>query len=233
MEYLHETMGGWSADDAEKAKIVCKQRSLAVALGMEKDLQQWEKLRVVCDEADGLAACAMKGRDSSTVPQKATPEDDCPTDASTEVRETKEAVSRVDIVTTHLRSLVPDFEWRVIGSSLFYDGSDVDVVATGSAESLEAAYARLKEATCFSAMFDVVNGKDPAILRGSIDGIPTDIQFARVGGDTNAEDMTWNAIYVGETLGREFSGHFACMRNMHEWFDAMDLKGHIRASYPA
>ena len=138
----------------------------------------------------------------------------------------------------------PNVRWTLIGSGVFSDASDVDVVVTVPAaaddddplRALKAAYDRVRELTGYEQR-GAVDGRRVCTLHGTWDDgrrrHPVDVQVETEGGTTESERTTAQAVSLAQRLQRE--GDARMRRNLrlvHRWFASADLKGNHRCHLP-
>lgn len=135
-------------------------------------------------------------------------------------------------VVAELSKKWPQFQWTLIGSGIFFNSSDADVVVHVDAPSLRDAYVAVENATGFHRM-GIVDGQRLCTLHSTWNGIPLDVQVTRHAAETPSEIETWNALSLGKRLQNE-SSHVMRenVRCMHEWCNAANLKGNRRCKLP-
>lgn len=138
----------------------------------------------------------------------------------------------------------PEVEWTLIGSGIFSNLSDVDVVATvhtatnasDATSALKHAYDLVRRLTGYAQRGEV-DGKRVCTLYGVWEGeghtaLPIDVQVT-TRGDSESERCTARAVALTTRLVRD--GDAAMRRNfrhVHRWFLATDLKGTTRCHVP-
>lgn len=151
-------------------------------------------------------------------------------------------------VLTMLRARWSDITWTLIGSGIFSDESDVDVVAVVDMEQLgdcgegvarlRRAYEYVQQRTEFEQRGEV-DGLRVCTLHASLDvhdrSLPLDVQVM-VGGrspSTDSEESTVRAITLANRLEAEADAAMReNVRNVHRWFLCTDLKGNGRCHLP-
>ena len=126
----------------------------------------------------------------------------------------------------------------LIGSGLFIDSSDADIVVTVKDEDdYSACYEIVKEKTGWTPLFNSVTGDRVVILRGKFKDVQVDAQVWR-GEDTTctltkAEEMTREALRLSHSLDENVdeSGR-VCIRDLHDWFSSSEMKGHALCRLP-
>lgn len=127
-------------------------------------------------------------------------------------------------------------ECELIGSGVFHDAGDVDVVVgvSGSA-TLEDAYnvvwtaLRTYVETVWTAQYDRVTDEHVSVIRGTFEGHSMDVQVYRTDASdpTEAESMTRRAIQLSKSLSAGItSNHCRDVAWMHTFADAAAWKGH-------
>lgn len=246
--WLYSRIGNWSGDCSGKATIV-------VATATHERMEEWkavqEELARIARLADETAQCLL--RDEEETSKRKEKRSECSSSSSRnvskeDVHQDRQPSSSLTVekmvTTTHeavvdsLRSRWPAFEWRLIGSGIFFDDSDVDVVAIVQGdEPLAIAYERVQEATGFLPHYDRVDGTHVAILHGRLlpdHSAPIDIQVLRDTTDvTPAEEKTKRSLALTERLRKELDSKVAThVRTMHSWFAMARLKGHCFGALP-
>ena len=129
----------------------------------------------------------------------------------------------------------PVFKWTLIGSGVFFDDGDVDVVVEvpGSLHTtLQDAYDTVQTETGFQ-MQGKVDNEHVAILTGMFRGYPIEAQVTRCDGTTVSESQSEIAIRLTQRFCSETS---ETIRNnvteLHRFFNAAGLKGHTLCRLP-
>jgi hypothetical protein len=149
---------------------------------------------------------------------------------------------------TH-RGLVRRFEATIglpcelIGSGLFFDTSDCDLVVRVEEEeegeenttTLAAAYERVRGRTGFRPDYLEVTGERVAVLVGEFEGVAVDVQVWRGerGATTPAEAQTRRALALAARMRTHLdpTGRRR-VQALHGWFAAAGLKGARRCRLP-
>ena len=129
----------------------------------------------------------------------------------------------------------PQFEWFLIGSGIFSNESDVDVVVVvpfDAEMTLQEAYTRVQTATTFDRRGSV-DGTHLCTLCSRWNGYPVDVQVMREAGDTVSENLTINALNLARRLEAESDETIReNVITLHRWFTSTALKGHTRCHLP-
>ena len=128
-----------------------------------------------------------------------------------------------------------DLDCELIGSGIFFDTGDVDVVVrVRDAGSLEEAYETVIARTGWTPSYDRVTGDHVAVLEGVFEGIPLDAQVYREGVSlSRAEFETHRALCLARTLECQTDEkHREHVRALHAWFVCAKVKGHRLCRLP-
>ena len=133
--------------------------------------------------------------------------------------------------------LLNRFECTLIGSGIFYDGGDVDlVVHVPDADTLEDAYDRIQSLTGWVRHYDRVSADHIAVLRGHFEGVKVDAQVWRgvhALERTRAEDDTHRALVLTRTLREKTDIRLRQMvHEFHSYTTVIGFKGHVLCRLP-
>lgn len=145
-----------------------------------------------------------------------------------------------------MRRQFPSLHIDLIGSGIFSNTGDVDIVVTVSGHmtatsdsttspSLSEAYEYVRSVTGWSPKYHKVDGVHVSVLSGTFDGVAVDAQVWRgeVRVLTRSEVLTREAIDFARKLSAEAGVEaLAAARWMHEWTEAAGLKGHKLCRLP-
>ncbi len=129
------------------------------------------------------------------------------------------------------------YECTLIGSGIFYNGSDVDIVVhVPDVESLEIAYELVERMTGWRRQYDRVSTEHIAVLRGEFEGHKVDAQVWRGVHSlerTRAEEETHRALTLTRALREKTDVHLRHMvHEFHIFMDHVGFKGHCHCRLP-
>lgn len=129
------------------------------------------------------------------------------------------------------------FECTLIGSGIFYNGSDVDIVVhVPDVDNLEAAYELVERTSGWSRQYDRVSTEHIAVLRGEFEGYKVDAQVWRGVHSlerTRAEEETHRALTLTRALREKTDAHLRHMvHEFHIFMDHIGFKGHCHCRLP-
>ena len=248
---------GWSHGDREKASVVCEaahtlrdESGRQHLEGVRSELSRLHETvrrqatELADDEvqlvvaADGLGGRSGggkerrrggRGKKGKNKAPLAAEEGRSQREETEEIQEWEEGSSSSHSwIVDHLRARHPQWGFQLIGSGIFSDRSDADVVVTvvGCA-SLQDAYRQVMGATGWTAKGEVT-GERVAVLSGSIGGVPIDAQVWRgvEEGRTAAEEETARALALARRLHREADApRMTAVRQLHAFCEKAGLKG--------
>jgi hypothetical protein len=141
-------------------------------------------------------------------------------------------VTRIESELLHGR-----FQCTLIGSGIFYNGSDVDIVVHApDAETLEDAYETIRDITGWHRQYDRVSTERVAVLRGEFDGVKVDAQVWRgvhLLERTRAEEETHRALLLTRTLRDKTNDHMRrIVHEVHVYMSHIGFKGHLLCRLP-
>ena len=132
-----------------------------------------------------------------------------------------------------LRTEFPQFKWTLIGSGIFFQSIDVDVVVhVDNCESLDDAYAAVAQATQLQQNGNI-DEEHIVVLKGVLFGTLVDAQVITKKGHTKAEEKTKAALALTTKL--KFGMDDKMKENVHSlhiWFEHASLKGHQLCNLP-
>ena len=140
----------------------------------------------------------------------------------------------------------PSLQFNLIGSGVFSDKGDIDVVVTVCASttstnsttpklSLPEAYEHVRSITGWIPNYEKVDGLHVGVLCGTFEGVAVDAQVWRGQEcvETHSEMLTREAIEFTRKLSAEASdGAVKAIKWMHAWCDVAGLKGHKLCRLP-
>ena len=216
------------ADD-ERAILEELQRLNAAAVATLEDMLRDDKSG---EKTGGERGCRTARRDESTANRRRPTPHPAP-DPAGAPHAGEETTHRS--VVAELTAKWPQFRWSLIGSGVFSNASDVDVVATVHREmslTLRQAYDLVQEATRFESKGSV-DGTHLCTLCSRWNGHPLDVQVMREGGGTESERLTAGAIGLARRIESESDVTIrGSVVLLHRWFVASHLKGHTRCHLP-
>jgi len=126
-------------------------------------------------------------------------------------------------------SEVLGFPCELIGSGLFYQASDADVVVTfPQTFSMESAHEYIVGKVGFVPRYQNMDQIHVAVLRGTFEEVPVDLQVWRGVAESAAEACTERAMVLSRRLFRETDSHCKrCVIELHRFMDIVKLKGHV------
>jgi len=129
------------------------------------------------------------------------------------------------------------YECTLIGSGIFYNGSDVDIVVhVPDVDSLGDAYELVERMTGWRRQYDQVSTEHIAVLRGEFEGHKVDAQVWRGVHSlerTRAEEETHRALTLTRALREKTDVHLRHMvHEFHIFMDHVGFKGHCHCRLP-
>jgi hypothetical protein len=129
------------------------------------------------------------------------------------------------------------YECTLIGSGIFYNGGDVDIVVhVPDVDSLESAYELVERMTGWCRQYDRVSTEHIAVLRGEFEGHKVDAQVWRGVHSlerTRAEEETHRALTLTRALREKTDAHLRRMvHEFHTFMDHIGFKGHCHCRLP-
>jgi hypothetical protein len=129
------------------------------------------------------------------------------------------------------------YECTLIGSGIFYNGSDVDIVVhVPDVDSLEVAYELVERMTGWRRQYDRVSTEHIAVLRGEFEGHKVDAQVWRGVHSlerTRAEEETHRALTLTRSLREKTDVYLRHMvHEFHIFMDHVGFKGHCHCRLP-
>ena len=129
------------------------------------------------------------------------------------------------------------FECTLIGSGIFYDGGDVDIVVhVPNADTLEDAYDTVQTLSGWTRHYDRVSTEHITVLRGEFCGLKVDAQVWRgvhALDRTRAEQETHRALTLTRTLRDETDDRLRrLVHEFHVYATRIGFKGHVLCRLP-
>lgn len=264
VSYLHRTISMWSVDDREKVDFLLATRPEMIEESQTVSNISQHNAQLLREEREHKEADRKRSEaslilmqellnESKTIesttkkPKKKGKKQTAHKKLTTTSTDTTEndrgsPVQRFDnpkcvACLKRLREWIPEYHWEVIGSSVFFDGTDVDVVAVVDSEStLREVYDTVLSRTLFSRSYDFVDEEHVAILHGTFDEFPdinVDLQVCRKRGSSVAEIASRRAIALTKRLQKEVDEDVRqtiCL--LHQWCANVQLKGHKLCRLP-
>tara|TARA_B110001450_G_scaffold18786_1_gene17235 strand:+ start:13827 stop:16484 length:2658 start_codon:yes stop_codon:yes gene_type:complete len=144
-----------------------------------------------------------------------------------------------DDVVARIASVVFDnnYECTLIGSGIFYDGSDVDIVVrVPDVDTLEIAYELVERLTGWHRQYDRVSTERISVLRGEFEGLKVDAQVWRGVHSlerTRSEEETFRALTLTRVLRENTDIRLRCIvHEFHVFMDHLGFKGHCLCRLP-
>ena len=160
------------------------------------------------------------------------------TTSSTAIRDTELDVTHDGVVARIATDVFENaYECTLIGSGIFYNGSDVDIVVhVPDADSLQTAYEIVERITGWCRQYDRVSTEHIAVLRGEFEGRKVDAQVWRGVHSlerTRAEEETHRTLVLTQTLHEKTDAHLRRMVcELHTFMDRVGFKGHCHCRLP-
>jgi hypothetical protein len=225
---LYTRLGVWDTEDTTKA-------SIALAEGEADDVHtavREETLRMQV-QAEEMGDALVETKPVPAVAAKL--------QRRRRNKKSVESVPQADdvhVVCTHaarVRRMAARYglDIQLIGSGIFFDESDVDVVITYDAPDLSAAYEAVRAATGWTPCYDAIKGRAVAVFSGVFEGVHVDAQVWRGRAETPAERLTSQALCLAKRLETEAcAATKSLVRFLHQWTCAASLKGHVLCRLP-
>ena len=238
LNVLKYRLGEWTCGDVAKAKVLVEDGESVPAFVAEELERQTERseraAQDVFEEGSISKPPPPKGRRAPPPRRRndamhATKKED---DESLPIATTPTTVPRE---TTHAERVLRladayGLTLELIGSGVFLDASDADVVVTVDATTLADAYEHVRARTGWTPTYERVPPEDRVVtLRGTFEGVLVDAQVWRGsdGATTPAEEETRRALALTRRLSAEAdAGAKEHVRALHSWAHAAGLKGH-------
>lgn len=233
----------WSRETTERAYMICES-SLTDGTYMNNIrllYEQWDRsnreafnaLSTECTDSTPESITVITSSSVTRELHDISLDDESPSDTLVEEPTTHYKLAmRIASEVLHNR-----FECTLIGSGIFYNGGDVDlVVHVPDAESLENAYDSIQALTGWVRHYDRISTDHVAVLCGYVDGIKVDAQVWRgvhALERTRAEDDTHRALVLTRTL-REKTDHRlrSMVHGFHTYMTHVGFKGHVLCRLP-
>ena len=243
----HPVPAEWSRETIERAHMICES-SLTDGFYMNSIrllYEQWERSNR--EAFDALStACTESTRDrnvpltssSSVASAMGELQEISLDEESTNCAVIEETTTHDDIATRIASEILQNrFECTLIGSGIFYNGGDVDlVVHVPDADSLESAYDTIQALTGWVRHYDRVSADHIAVLCGYFEGVKVDAQVWRgvhALERTRAEDDTHRALLLTRTLREKTDDRLRSMvHGFHTYMTHVGLKGHVLCRLP-
>jgi hypothetical protein len=240
--YLQLTIGNWSASDREKACMLDTEKGddpcdpLMVVqtevrrLDLEQSRHATELDVMVQTDASTPKQTKKKKKKKKTIQEEG---------VEVGVENPQETtVDRMERQTHH--SLVTRLEqWvgfpcELIGSGIFFDSNDADVILTAPRDvSLEEAYRIVRDLTDWTPCYERVSGEHVAVLTGVFEHVQVDLQIWRGHCGCPAERCTESALRLTRSLTTcTDKTRRRCVCLLHGLVEEADLKGHRMCRLP-
>lgn len=251
----HPTPSEWSRETTERAHMVCHATNV-------KDGTYVQTLRRMYDEWTRSNLQALEELSTETTEDEIRPITESTTSAEFEEVPLEDRVTTPITLTSSSSSAAYEeeetgtdgthdgvvsriasdvfqnaYECTLIGSGIFYNGSDVDIVVhVPDVDSLEAAYELVERTTGWRRRYDRVSTERIAVLRGEFEGHKVDAQVWRgvhALERTRAEEETHRALTLTRMLREKTDAHLRHMvHQFHIFADRVGFKGHCHCRLP-
>lgn len=249
----HSTPTEWSRGTTERAHMVCHATNVEDSTYVQTlrrlyddwtrgNLQALEELSTEKTESD---ICSLNATVTSDEFEEVSINDrvEIPvaltTSSSVECGNETHVTGTHDGVVARIASDVLDnaYECTLIGSGIFYSGSDVDIVVhVPDVDSLEVAYELVERMTGWRRQYDRVSTEHIAVLRGEFEGHKVDAQVWRGVHSlerTRAEEETHRALTLTRALREKTDVHLRHMvHEFHIFMEHIGFKGHCHCRLP-
>lgn len=249
----HSKPSEWSRETTERAHMVCHATNVNDGTYLRTLRQMYDSwtlanLQAFQELSTESEVCVRSSTDTTTSSEFQEIPLEGPDTTSIALTTTSSPVGRTEeqevevthdaVVTRIMRDVFRNkYECTLIGSGIFYNGSDVDIVVhVPDVGSLEVAYELVEGVTGWRRQYDSVTTKRIAVLRGEFEGHKVDAQVWRGVHSlerTRAEEETHRALTLTRALREETD---ARLRNMvhlfHEFMDHVGFKGHCHCRLP-
>jgi hypothetical protein len=247
----HSTPSEWSRETTERAHMVCHATNTQDGTYVQTlrrlydewtrgNLQAMEELSMETTESDVFSLTeTTASAEFEEVPldeRNATPV--TLTTPTTAIHDDEPDVTHDGVVARIAADVFQNaYECTLIGSGIFYDGGDVDIVVhVPDADSLEAAYELVERTTGWCRQYDRVSTDHIAVLRGEFEGHKVDAQVWRGVHSlerTRAEEITHRALTLTRALRDKTDARLRRMvHKLHAFMDRVGFKGHCHCRLP-
>lgn len=247
----HSIPSEWSRETTERAHMVCHATNVQDGTYVQElrrlydewtrgNLQALEDLATEKTESD---VCPLTETTTSAEFEDVALDDGIAT--PTALTTSSSAACEEDTAVTHdevVARIAADvfgnaYECTLIGSGIFYNGGDVDIVVhVPDVDSLEVAYELVERMTGWSRQYDRVSTEHIAVLRGEFEGHKVDAQVWRGVHSlerTRAEEETHRALTLTRALREKTDTRLRRMvHEFHTYMDHIGFKGHCHCRLP-
>lgn len=237
----HGDQSQWTREIMERAHVVCEHGPAnGIYVKRLRGLynQRMHHNLMIYEEMSTPKATTCITR---TVPTTSTISE---SDTTNEVSETPSSFER-ELTTTHheLANKITQtilhgkYKCTLIGSGVFYNGSDVDmVVHVPHADTLEKAHEEIQRLTGWKCHYDRFSENHISVIQGEFNGVKVDLQVYRSVSAlerTRAEEETHRALILTRHICENTDDRLDGMiRHLHTVFDTLGLKGHCLCRFP-
>tara|TARA_B110001452_G_scaffold123280_1_gene102230 strand:- start:8346 stop:10874 length:2529 start_codon:yes stop_codon:yes gene_type:complete len=238
----------WSRETMERAHVVCHATNVEEGTHVQTlrsmysvwtraNLQAFEDLS---NETVVPDSCHMASTTTSSTEFHDIPLDDVtpPPTSITSHPFIPEAVTHDGVVARIASNIFGNmYEITLIGSGIFYNESDVDIVVrVPDVDTLEEAYELVQRITGWQRQYDRVSTERIAVLRGEFEGHKVDAQVWRGVHSlerTRAEEETHRALTLTRALREKTDTRLRRMiHELHVFMDYVGFKGHCHCRLP-
>jgi hypothetical protein len=249
----HSTPSEWSRETTERAHMVCQSTNVedgAYVQALRRLYDDWTRgnlraLEELSTEATESDLCPLTETTTSSAEFEEVTLDSERAAAIPVPLTTTAAARQEDHDVTHdgvVARIAADvfdnaYECTLIGSGIFYNGSDVDIVVhVPDVDSLEVAYELVERTTGWCRQYDRVSTEHIAVLRGEFEGHKVDAQVWRGVHSlerTRAEEETHRALTLTRALRENTDARLRRMvHDFHTFMDHIGFKGHCHCRLP-
>jgi len=247
----------WTSHEVELVRLLCQVERVLPAnmcdvemhdLQLEFDSiseDSREKLDKLLVEIEGITSVNENARSSSQNRKKLPNRKHkikVPQEGSGSMERLPFHLKKLEVDSTHvltferLKRQFPSLQFELIGSGVFSNKGDLDVVITVSdATTLQEAYSHVSSLTGWVLSSHNVDEKHVTVLCGIFEGVEVDAQVWRGDGHvcSRSETLTQEAIQLTRRLKAQLDRDTLVQVNwMHEWCDVASLKNHKLCRLP-
>lgn len=229
--------------DEKKRSVNMKDDELHDAVLREYEKQEQELLSSCEHLMEAPDPSASEGKKKGKRGRRKKKKQQQPSSPAAEEEEALEEEAEASPPETHHGSLFcrlqgahPTLHMRVIGSGLFTDLADLDVVVEVEwAETLQEAYDHVQRETGWEPHYDTVRGDHVVVLAGVFEGVTIDAQVwrGRERADTPAERETERALSLNQRLRVEMDPlRLQAVQDLHAFLLGCQMKGQSEGNLP-
>lgn len=235
----------WNRETTERAHMICEANASdgPYMQTLRNLYEAWNRANVEAfhELSSTETSDATKTIVPTTVPKSSAREEiivECVDDTvHVDVAETTPETHDNVVARINAEVLKNRYECTLIGSGIFFNGSDVDIVVrVPDADTLENAYDTIQQLTGWKRQYDRVSTERIAVLCGEFDGIKVDAQVWRGVHSlerTRAEEETHRALLLTRTLREKTDERLRGMvYQFHLYMQRVGFKGHTFCRLP-